>query len=498
MGTGQSSLEQRFAEMEARLRATERRLEASETRTRHLEANRANLNREVKRLREHNAILQEKVRELTARLNQDSSNSSKPPSSDVPWKQRRKQKPTGRKSGGQPGREGTTRKPLPPEQVDRTIPVMPELCAGCRSTLWPEDVAGEPFRHQVIEIPPVVAEVVEYVLHALKCRRCGEITAADLPEGVPNQCAGPRLQAILSLLTARFRVTRREARDLVVALFGEKAAVSEGTIFNMEQRTSEAIKPAYDESLDAIQNADFVHCDETGWWQGNDRAWLWAAVTPMLKVFRIDPRRNREAFRKLLFAFEGFLITDRFSVYRIHDVEKRQLCWAHLLRNFLGLEERGGSARSLGVAGQRIVKDVFGEWYRFREGEITRRALRRRLKPIRRRLERLLRRHVSNSVPAARKIAKDLLEYGAALWTFAKVEGVEPTNNAAERAVRKGVLWRKGSFGSHSAEGSRFAERMLTVSESLRAQGRSILDFVETAIRAALTDSQHPSLMPVA
>ncbi len=503
MGPRNLSLEGRFERLEARLSSTERKLaiaerklEASERRRRHLEANRANLTREIKRLREHNGILQEKVRELTARLNQDSSNSSKPPSSDVPWKERRKQKPTGRKSGGQPGREGKTRKPLPPEQVDRTIPVMPERCAGCRSTLRPEDVAGDPYRHQVIEIPPVVAEVVEYVLHSLKCSRCGEITTADLPEGVPNQCAGPRLQAILSLLTARFRVTRREARDLVVALFGEKATVSEGTISNLERRTSEAIKPAYDEALDAIQNAEFVHCDETGWSEGNDRAWLWAAVTPMLKVFRIDPRRNREAFRKLLFAFVGFLITDRFSVYRIHDTKKRQLCWAHLLRNFLGLEERGGQARSLGVPGQKIVKDVFREWYRFREGEITRRALLRRLKPIRRRLERLLRRHVSNPIPAARKIAKDLLEYGEALWTFARVEGIEPTNNAAERAVRKGVLWRKGSFGSHSAEGSRFAERMLTVSESLRAQGRAILDFFEGSVRASLVEAQGPSLLP--
>ena len=504
------SLEERFERLEARLstterkleaterklEATERKLEASERRRCHLEAARANLTRENKRLKQDVAILQEKVRELTARLNQDSSNSSRPPSSDKPWNERRKQKPTGRKPGGQPGRKGKTRKPLPPEEVDRIIAVVPEKCAGCRSTLRPEDVAGDPFRHQVIDIPPVVAEVVEHVLHALKCRRCGEVTAADLPEGVPNQCAGPRLQAILSLLTARFRVTRREARDLVVALFGEKARVSVGTITNLEQRTSDAIKPAYDEALDAIQNAEFIHCDETGWWEGNERARLWGAVTPMLKVFRIDPRRNREAFRKLLFAFEGFLITDRFSVYRAHAKEKRQLCWAHLIRNFRGLEERGGKAKSLGVAGQRIVKDVFREWYRFREGEITRRGLRRRLKPIRVRLERLLRRHVSNPVPAARKIAKDLREYGAALWTFAKVEGVEPTNNAAERAVRKGVLWRKASFGSHSAEGSRFAERMLTVGESLRAQGRSILGFLETSRRASLIGCNWPSLLP--
>ena len=490
------SLEERFEQIEARLRTTERKLEASERRRCHLEAARANLTRENRRLKQHVEILQEKVRDLTARLNQDSSNSSKPPSSDVPWRERRRQKPTGRKPGGQPGHEGTTRDPLPPEQVDRTVVLLPERCAGCRSALRPEDAVEGALRHQVIDVPPVVAEVVEYVLHAVKCIRCGRITTADLPAGVPIGCVGPRIQAILALFAGRCRLSRREARDLVIALFGEKARVSLGTIGNMEQRTAEALKPAYDDALDAIQNAEFVNCDETGWREGNEKAWLWGAVTPKVKIFRIDRRRNREAFRKLLFAYDGYLVTDRFSVYRAHDTRKRQLCWAHLLRNFRGLEERGGSARSLGIAGQRIVEAVFCEWYRFREGEITRQALRRRLNPIRRRLERLLQRHVSNSVPAASKIAKDLREYGAALWTFARVEGVEPTNNAAERAVRKGVLWRKGSFGSHSAEGSRFAERMLTVSESLRAQGRSILDFLEASIRARLTGASRPSLLP--
>ena len=447
-------------------------------------------------MKQHVEILQEKVRELTARLNKDSTNSSKPPSQDKPWRERRKQKPTGRKPGGQPGHKGKARELLPQEQVDRIVPVFPTVCAGCRSTLRPEDVAGDPCRHQVIDLPPVVAKVVEYLLYALECSGCGEVTLADLPEDVPNQCAGPRLQAVLSLLTARFRVTRREARDLVIALFGEKATVSLGTISNLERRTSEAIKPAYDEALDAIQNAEFIHCDETGWWQGSERTWLWTAVTPMLKVFRIDPRRNREAFLKLLFAFEGFLITDRYSAYRGSDTKKRQLCWAHLIRNFRGLEVRGGKAKSLGIAGQKIVKEVFREWYRFREGEITRLGLRRLLAPLRKRLEDLVRRHINNSVKDARKISRDLREYGEALWTFSKVEGVEPTNNAAERAVRKGVLWRKGSFGSHSAEGSRFAERMLTVSESLRAQGRSILDFVEDSIRTYHKGGQHVGLLP--
>jgi transposase len=167
-----------------------------------------------------------------------------------------------------------------------------------------------------------------------------------------------------------------------------------------------------------------------------------------------------------------------------------------VLRNFRGLEEVGGKARSLGRAGQKIVKAVFKEWYRVRDGQITPRGLRRRLAPLRLRLKHLLRRHVHNPAREARALAKDLIEYGSALWTFARVEGIEPTKNAAERAVRKAVLWRKNSFGSASRWGSRFAERMLTVCESLRAQGRSILDFLEGSIRTRLTVGQRPSLLP--
>jgi transposase len=237
----------------------------------------------------------------------------------------------------------------------------------------------------------------------------------------------------------------------------------------MERRTSKALRAAYDEALDAVQSADFVHCDETSWRESNELAWLWSAVTAKLKVFRIDRRRNREAFRKLLFTFEGILVTDRFSVYRAHDTERRQLCWAHVLRNFRGLEEIGSKAKSLGVSGQKLVKAVFREWYRFREGEITRLGLRRKLVPLRRRLKRLLRRHANNPVRSARALVTDLREYGAALWTFAKVEGLEPTNNAAERAIRKAVLWRKGSFGSAARRDRASSSGCL---RSARASGR--------------------------
>jgi transposase len=198
----------------------------------------------------------------------------------------------------------------------------------------------------------------------------------------------------------------------------------------------------------------------------------------------------------VLFDFEGILGSDRFSVYRDHEAEQRQLCWAHLLRNFKELEDLGGKAKRLGVEGQKAVEAIFWWWYRFKDGEITRRGLQRGLAPIRERFRWLLGLRKKSTIGKARKICKDLILYFEGLWTFARVEGIEPTNNLAERTLRKAVLWRKGSYGSMSPDGSRFIERMLTVCESLRAQDRNILDFIEDSIRADLAGTVHPTLLP--
>ena len=201
-----------------------------------------------------------------------------------------------------------------------------------------------------------------------------------------------------------------------------------------EKRTTAALSRAYDDALFAVQGSPVVNADETSWTEARKPAWLWTAATPLLKVFRIDPRRNREAFRRLLFDFDGVLITDRFSVYRDHDPDFRQLCWAHILRNFKGLVERGGTAEKLGVEGQKGVAAVFWWWYRFKDGEITRLGLRRGLASGRARFRWLLGKHKDNPDRYARAMAADLLEYERCLWTFARVEGVEPTNNEAYAA----------------------------------------------------------------
>ncbi|MBI4560657.1 MAG: IS66 family transposase [Candidatus Rokubacteria bacterium] len=478
-------------------KSNEQRLHDLENRLRSLEAHRMRLERENASLREENKILREKVRDLSARLGLCSANSSLPPSSDKPWQRRGSTwKPTGRRPGGQPGHERRVRAPFEPEDIDREVRVLPEECEDCGCRLEAEDLIGEPTVHQTVDIPPVLAEVIQHLLFALRCRGCGHVTRAELPEGVSPGLVGPRLQALMAFLTGRCRISRREAQDFAATVFGEKARLSLGMVAKLEKKTSQALAPAYDDAQYAIQDSPFVNADETGWTEARKPAWLWTAATPLLKVFRIDPRRNREAFRRLLFDFDGILGSDRFSVYRDHEAEQRQLCWAHLLRNFKGLEDLGGKAKRLGVEGQKAVEAIFWWWYRFKDGEITRRGLQRGLAPIRERFRWLLGLHEKSPIGMARKICKDLLLYFEGLWTFARVEGIEPTNNLAERTLRKAVLWRKGSYGSMSEAGSRFAERMLTVCESLRAQDRNVLDFLEESIRAGLCGQPQPSLLP--
>jgi len=442
------------------------------------------------------AELEELVRDLRCRLKLDSTNSSMPPSSDPPWTARPRKPPTGRKPGGQPGHEGTTRTPFSAEEVDRRVPVFPVRCRRCRRRLGPGDAVGEQVRHQTVDLPPAAAEVTEYVLARCGCPRCGTVTAAELPEDAPTGVVGPRLQGVMAVLAGRFRLSRREVREAAAALFGGKALVSVGTVAAMETHTSAALAGPYREALQAVRSSASANTDETSWWEARRRAWLWAGVTKLLRVFRVDRRRSKAAFVRFLGDFRGVLGTDRWSAYRGIKALKRQLCWAHLLRNFKAIEERGGPAKAIGEDGRQAALAVMDLWRSFLEGEISRPALRRRLTPIRARLRWRLTKGLGSPDRKARAMCRDVLKWWPSLWTFARVDGVEPTNNAAERAVRKAVLWRKGSFGSASAAGSRFAERMLTAAESLRAQGRPVLDFVEAAIRAHQVGAPHPSLLP--
>jgi transposase len=431
--------------------------------------------------------------ELEERLRQSSQNSSRPPSSDAPAVERpAKRPPSGRRPGGQPGHEGHQRMLRPADEVDTLVPVKPRRCRRCAAPLYGRDAT--PRRHQVTELPPLRPHVTEYQLHTLSCAHCGELTPAALPAGVPRGAFGPRVEATVAVCTGVYHLSRRTTVGLLADLFGVEVAL--GTVSACEQAVSAAVAAPVAAAHTYVQRQDVVHVDETGWREGRQRAWLWVMVSALVTVFLVHARRNTQAARLLIGDGGAILVSDRWSAYKHWPIEQRQLCWAHLLREFTAFTERGSAAARLGRALLQDADTMFARWHRVRDGTLSRPRFWREMRPLRRRVERRLRRGARDADAKTAATCRDLVQSATALWTFIDLPGVEPTNNAAERALRPAVLWRKNSFGTHSAAGSRFAERMLTVATTLKQQGRNVVDYVAQACVASLHGQPPPSLLP--
>jgi transposase len=438
----------------------------------------------------------ERIHDLEARLGQHSGNSSRPPSSDPPRPAARPKVPTsGRKRGGQLGHRGVFRALLPVEQVDEVVAVVPGCCRHCQQP-FPETAVprGWAWRHQVVELLPLAVRVTEYQMGVRRCPACGKRTRASLPPGVPRQPFGVRLTAVIALLSGRYRLSRREVRQLLEDLWAVR--VSLGAVVRQELAQCAALAPVVEEARAAVQEATVVNMDETGWRQEQQRAWLWTVVTAVLTVFRIDRSRGGAVVGALLGAdFAGVVGSDRWSAYNRFPAERRALCHAHLKRDFQALVDRGGEAEPIGRWGLAETERLFAFWHRFRAGKYDRKALERRLIPLQTRLGRLLGRGQESPDRKAARLCRELRKWWPALWPFARRDGVAPTNNGAERALRPAVLWRKGSFGSDSEAVSRFAERLLTVVASCRQHGRPLLAFLVAAGEAAVRHSLPPSLL---
>ena len=341
----------------------------------------------------------------------------------------------------------------------------------------------------------MVAEVVEYRLHTLSCPACGTKTCAEVPAGVPQGAFGPRLQAMVSLLTGRYRLSKRDTAEVMEDFF--QANISVGSICALEQRSGEAISGPVEEAREYVKGQPVVHMDETGWREANKKAWLWVAATSLVTVFLIRCSRGGKVAQEMLGeTFSGILNSDRWSAYNWVPVFSRQLCWSHLLRDFQAFVERGGESQRIGEAILAQSDLMFEWWHRVRDGTLTRATFQAKMKSVQQKVGELLRQGTACAHDKTAGTCRDILKREEALWTFVHIEGVEPTNNLGERQVRHGVLWRKMCFGTQSEAGSRFAERIMTVVSTLKQQQRNVLDYLTEACDAANWGRPAPSLLP--
>ena len=441
--------------------------------------------------------LQTVVRDLQARVGQTSRNSSKPPASDPPSAPPAAPRtPRGRKAGGQPGHDGHHRPLVPPDQVYETIDLHPAGCPHCQ-TVFPADLPtrGAPQRTQVWELPEIRPQITEYRQHACCCPTCQQWVTADLPPDAPPGAFGARATALMAVLRGRYRVSQ----DDVVAFLEDVCAfpISAASVVTSCDRVSAALEPLDTAIHDTVQAASMVWVDETSWPTETRKGWLWVAVCAVATSFRIHASRGRGALATLLTnLYHGVVHSDRYGVYRQFPNGQRQLCWAHLVRNLRGLADRYADERRWAQTLLAHTDDLFLLWHLYRGGWIDQVALQQALIPIRMDIHGLLQTGTTNPYPKLAAFSRDLLAQWDALWTFSRVRGVEPTNNAAERALRHAVLWRKGSFGSRSAAGCRFVERMLSVHATCLQQERSLFAVVTQAVQAAWAGTPVPVLIP--
>jgi transposase len=346
----------------------------------------------------------------------------------------------------------------------------------------------------------VLIQTIEYQCHAACCCACGTVTWATLPPEVPRGIVGPRLQALCALLVGRHRISRRGLQELLREAGGE--AIALGTLVDLEARTTRALADPYEQAQSAVWRAAVAYVDETPWREGSQKAWLWSASTHQAVLFRIDRHRSRDAFELLLpprtDGSRRTVVCDRYSAYQHLQGDERQVCWSHLLREFTELSQMGGDEGVLGKALLAASGWLFDLWHAYRNGEIDRQELSVWMRPVMAQFAEMLERAQRREHWRAGPLGRELLKQWECLWTFVRVVGVEPTNNAAERAVRPGVLWRKSSFGNQGGSGRAFVERMLTVIGSLRRQGRNALEYLEAAIRASQVGEAAPSLVAAA
>lgn len=451
---------------------------------------------QLAQLQQENANLRQRVTDLEARLNQHSQNSSKPPSSDPPSAPPRPaQVPRGRKTGGQPGHPRHDRPNPDPDHIDQVRDHYPLICPICQLPLAHRRQDACAVQTQYVwDLPVVGPEITAHHYHTVCCPGCGDLVTAERPVDVPAGAFGPRTAAAITILHGDYHLSDRTVPRLLEDFFG--LPLSLGSVVALQQEGSAALAPVYDAIHTAVQQTERCNIDETSWKEAGKPRWLWTMVTAIATFFYVATSRNGPALRHLVgAAYTGVVGSDRHKPYLGLPPNRHQLCWSHLIRNFQALVDRKGRMGVWGADFLELSRLVFRLWHLFREGTIDRGMLQAAIAPIQAALHVLLSQG-ARRCDAPEGMCQELLKHEDALWTFVREEGVEPTNNAAEQALRPAVIWRKSCFGAHSADGNRFVERILTVSATCRKQERHLLTFVTEAIDAYWAGRPAPTLLP--
>jgi transposase len=452
--------------------------------------------------------LQARVERLEEELRKNSRNSSKPPSSDSPkTRQERRAEARAkakellrgeggkRQAGAQPGHRGAGRKLAPEDRVDEIVEHYPDSCRRCGHGFDPSErrPSSRFGRHQVAELPPIAVRLTEHRTHRLRCPECRAKTTAELPVGIAGQAFGPRAQAAAVTMSARNRISRRDMAELAGDLFG--LAMSVGTVDAICQRASAALEGPHERLCASALGSAALNVDETGWRTGGESRTLWTATTPQAAIFRVAEDRHRDRLEELIGDYGGIVCSDRWWAYDHLDPSCRQACWQHLWRDFTRHSEGLAEQKAFGEAGLELTRRLFSAWHAF-AGHGERDRLAAEMAPVEAELRSLCERagRKSKRTRFHRVFANNLLKIWPALWTFVTVEGVEPTNNAAERSLRGPVIHRKLSHGTRSEDGERFVERALSASVTCRLQGRSLFSYLVELLTASARGQPLPAL----
>ena len=379
--------------------------------------------------------------------------------------------------------------------MDEFVIHRPTACPHCQAVLPHDLPAHHVRRQQVWDVPPLQPHVTEHQFPTVTCPQCHTAVRGPRPAEVPPGSFGPHVVALVALLHGRCRISTREIVLVLDALW--HLPISGGSVPALYQTASTALAPVYAEVQQVVQEQAVANVDETPWREQGQRRYLWVAVTVLATLFQVA-RRSRAALEALLGApFDGIVGSDRYKAYAHLPAAQRQLCWAHLQRDMQYYRERAGPVGDWGALVLAQIDQLFATWHRFRRGDLHRSGLQQAMAPIQAEVRRLVDTG-RDELPweQARGFCRDLLGTWAALWTFVDVAGVEPTNNAAERALRPAVLWRKGCYGTDSVHGSRFVERILTVAATCQQQERPVLPFLADAVRAHWAGAPAPLLIP--